>query len=319
MIKTSWRVHRIAVVTCLFLAALVFPGRALADRSSPTEDERGQAAELKKQGDAAMVSLRYADALAAYDAALLLVDDPALYYNRGRALQGLGQFPEALEQLQAFDAKAPPELKAKVPALGALITEVRARVSTLSVTCNIAGARILVRDRIVGTTPLPAPLRLPSGRATVEIEAEGYLPYRKQLDLPGAATAAVDATLLPRSTTGVLVIRSPVTGARVDVDGKPAGAVPVELQLPAGSHQLVLRHDAYHDTETAAVVRAGERRDVSVPLDSVTPVTARWWFWTGVGVVVVGGVVLTAALLTERSPSKGDIPPGEVAAPIVRF
>jgi hypothetical protein len=36
-------------------------------------------------------------------------------------------------------------------------------------------------------------------------------------------------------------------------------------------------------------------------------------------VVVVGGVVLTYALLTERSADSGTIKPGQGAAPLLRF
>src|SRR5262245_56384611 len=104
--------HFPVALSILLALTCAAPRIAIADRSAPTEQERSRAAELKKKGDDAMVSLRYGDALAAYEEASALVDDPALLYNRGRALQGLGQFPEALEQLEAFQAKAPPELKA---------------------------------------------------------------------------------------------------------------------------------------------------------------------------------------------------------------
>ena len=43
----------------------------------------------------------------------------------------------------------------------------------------------------------------------------------------------------------------------------------------------------------------------------------RWWFWTGVGAVVAGGVV-TALLLTRPSdptPYRGDLTPGTVSVP----
>src|SRR5262249_3504957 len=157
-----------------------------------------------------------------------------LLYNRGRALQGLGRFPESLEQLEAFDRQAPADLKARVPALASLLAELRSKVATLTLTTNVDGARILVPDRIVGTTPPSGPLKLNAGRATVEIEADGYLPYRKDIDLPGAGTIDLNATLLPRSSTGILVVRSNVPGAAVAIDSKPAGNAPVELQLGAG-------------------------------------------------------------------------------------
>ena len=64
---------------------------------------------------------------------------------------------------------------------------------------------------------------------------------------------------------------------------------------------------------------AGERKTISVELDKSAGITSKWWFWAGAGVVVVGGVALTAALLTEREADPGDIPPGRVSAPLIHF
>ncbi|MCC6557359.1 MAG: PEGA domain-containing protein [Polyangiaceae bacterium] len=307
----------IAAAPLVVIAAA--PRGAWADQRAPTQRERGEAARLKQQADAAMGKLQYGDALAAYSRAYELTGDPALLYNRGRALQGLGQFPEALDQLEAFDARAPASLKARVPALRELIEEIRGKVSTVSLSCNVAGARILAGDKVVGATPLAGPLKLNAGPTTLQIEAEGYRPFKKRVDLPGGKSVSIDAKLVTRSTTGVLVVQSPIAGARVTVDGRAVGNVPAELTLDAGSHQVVVERDGYEAATTPAVVAAGARKEVTVPLERAKPVVARWWFWAGVGAVVVGGAVLTGALLTEKPASRGDIDPGQVAAPITRF
>src|SRR5688572_32317740 len=69
--------------------------------------EEPNPAELKKRGDDAMESGRPADALAAYVEAYAISKDPALLYNKGRALQALTEYPRALEELEAFDKSAP--------------------------------------------------------------------------------------------------------------------------------------------------------------------------------------------------------------------
>src|SRR4051794_30216139 len=61
-------------------------------------DVAARVAEIKKRGDTAMDSGRPADALAAYVEAYSLVKEPALLYNKGRALQALGEYPQALEE-----------------------------------------------------------------------------------------------------------------------------------------------------------------------------------------------------------------------------
>src|SRR5262245_14749543 len=117
----------------LAIALVLASARAAAQSgqpSGPGADDNARAAELKKQGDVAIDSMRYGEAVDAYSKAYALAKDPALLYNRGRALQALGDFPGALEALEGFDATASAELKARVPRLNALLTEVRAKVAT---------------------------------------------------------------------------------------------------------------------------------------------------------------------------------------------
>ena len=58
----------------------------------PAEDA-ARAAQMKAAGDAAMDKLRFADAVDAYQQAFTLAHEPAVLYNLGRALEGLGSYP----------------------------------------------------------------------------------------------------------------------------------------------------------------------------------------------------------------------------------
>jgi hypothetical protein len=291
---------------------LAAPAPALAQSAS----DKDRAAELKKKGDAAMVSLRYEEAIDAYKQAYDITGDPALLYNRGRALQGLGQYPEALEQLESFKQQASPALRARVPALESLITDVRAKIATVLVLSNAKGARILIRSKVVGTTPLGGPIQLNAGPALVEVEAEGYLPFKKTVDLPGGGDIEIEAKLTLKSKMGLLTVRSPVAGARVFIDGKPVGNVPAERSLPAGPHKILVERDGYETAQTTAVVIAGDKKQISIELKEKTSLVKRWWFWAGIGVVVAGGAAVTSALIIERSPDVGDFEPGQISAPL---
>jgi hypothetical protein len=295
-----------------FGVTLAAPAPALAQSAS----DKDRAAELKKKGDAAMVSLRYEEAIDAYKQAYDITGDPALLYNRGRALQGLGQYPEALEQLESFKQQASPALRARVPALESLITDVRAKIATVLVLSNAKGARILVRSKVVGTTPLGGPIQLNAGPALVEVEAEGYLPFKKTVDLPGGGDIEIEAKLTLKSKMGLLTVRSPVAGARVFIDGKPVGNVPAERSLPAGPHKILVERDGYETAQTTAVVIAGDKKQISIELKEKTSLVKRWWFWAGIGVVVAGGAAVTSALIIERSPDVGDFEPGQISAPL---
>ncbi len=281
-------------------------------------DQSARAAEIKKRGDDAMDTGRPADALAAYVEAYTLVREPALLYNKGRALQALGEYPQALEELAAFERTAPPELKARVPGLAKTIAELRARVTTVSLACDTPGARVRFRDRSLGTCPLPPTLVVVSGRGMLEVTAEGHFPYLREIDLPPGGVASLDVRLASKATTGVLVVKSNVANTEVTIDGKGFGMVPVEASLSAGSHALELHREGYKPAKTNAVLGPGERREIEVPLDSEGTIFGKWWFWTGVAAVVVGGVVVVLAVTTEKSAEPGTVPPGVVTGGLQR-
>ncbi len=252
-----------SLALCWGLALAVHASAALADVAPPTAAQQKEAAALKLRADSEMESLRYAEALADYTRAYDLSPDPVLLYNRGRVLQALERFAEALDQIERFAHEAPPELRARVPKLQELLADLGGRVSALTIRCDVPGARVLVRDKVVATTPASGPIRLNSGPAVVEVDADGYEPFRRSVQLPGGGAVQLDATLTPK--------------------------------------------------EPGPVAAGGSSSAES------RPITTRWWFWTGVGVVVVGGAVLTYALLTDKPAGHGDIAPGQVSGPLVRF
>jgi hypothetical protein len=275
------------------------------------------AAKLRDDGNDAMLGMRYADALEDYRKAIAAApDDAGLHYSIARAQQFLGDFPAALAELEAFDTKAAPDLKARVGKLDDLYAQLRPRVATLELTCSEVGARVLVRDKVIGTTPLP-PVRLPAGASTLQIELDGFFPVTRDIVMPGGGKLAIDAPMHPKSTSGFLGVTSDPLGARITVDGRELGTASprVEAALPAGPHEVVASRDGYRDVRLSLVLAPGASRDVSVPLEKARSVLTRWWFWTSVGVAIAGGVVLTYALTTEKAAGHGTLTPGQVGGP----
>lgn len=302
-------------------AVAVAPRTAHADepfRKSADPEAAKRAAALKSAGDADMDALRYTDALAAYQEAYALAGEPALLYNEGRALEALDRFPEALVQLEAFDARAPPELKKRVVGIEAHIVEVRKRVSTVKLTCNVPAARVIVRRTVTGTTPLPGPLKLTAGPAVIEVEADGYVPFTRTVDLPGGETLSLEATLVQKATMGILIVEASDAGAVVSIDGARAGVSPVEVPASAGTHRISVQHPDHPSVETVAFVTAGEKNVFRVTLSRPSIVT-RWWFWTSLGAVLAtgAGIGIGVAATTEKAHGSGSILPGSGAAPLL--
>lgn len=306
MIQTIKRIATLVAIA----SALLFVAPAVH------ADETNRGTELKRRGDEAMDALNYTEALQDYSDAYDATKDPALLYNMGRVYEALSQYPEALDKLTAFQQQATPQLRARVPGLAERIADVRSHVATLVLKVSVSGARVLVRKKELGVTPLPGPITTNAGPATIELIAEGYRPYRADVQLIGGRELTVEANLLSKSTSGVVVVDSPVVGALVELDGKSAGTVPVEIVVRVGGHPLVLTKDGYETSTTSIVVAADERKTVMIPLEKKAPITAKWWFWTCIGVAVAAGAITTYALLTERKADSGTYPPGQVSGPL---
>jgi hypothetical protein len=294
--------------------------------ASPTNDVRdadrnpneGRAAVLRAAGNQAMLEMRYVDALAAYQqSAVLAPDYTGVLYSIARAHQLLGEFAEALKTLERFEREASPEMKAKVGGLDRLFAELRGRVGTLELSSNVSGARVLLRSKVLGTTPLPL-TRLEAGAATLELELDGFFPVRREVVVPAGGRLALELELHARSSSALLTIRTSPGGAQIRVDGRSQGtsSPSVELTLPAGTHRITAQREGYDEASVPVVLRAGTTRDLALKLERSVPVTSRWWFWTGAGLLVLGGVTLAVASFTERPAEKGTLTPGQISAPL---
>jgi hypothetical protein len=284
----------------------------------PAISDEQRAATLRDEGNQAMLEMRYVDALSAYQQALALSPNySGVLYSIARAHQLLGEFAEALTTLEAFDHKASPEVRAKVGRLDRLFAELRARVGVLQLNCNVQGARVLLRDKVIGVTPLP-PTRLEAGSATLEVELDGFFLQKKEIVVPAGGSLALELTLHARSNSALLVVRTNPTGAQLSVDGRPQGTTSptMELALPAGSHRVTANRPGYDEANVPVVLAPGTTRNLNVELEKSVPLTSHWWFWTGAVAVVAGGIALGVAELTERSADKGTLTPGQIAAPL---
>ena len=300
-----------AAALAMTLSLLASPGIAWAQ--APPASSEG-AADAKRRGDEALVNGRPAEALVLYKEAYAARPDTALVYNMGRAHQALGDFPAALDHFEKFEATAPPDVRARVPGLAKLLAEVRKNVATVAIAADVAGATVRLDDRVLGKTPLPGVVRMKPGPATLVVEKEGYFDYQRILALQGGSLSTFDVKLASKQTTAIVTVRSTVVGALVAVDGKPEGTVPTEMVIAAGTHQVELTHSGYQPLRSSLVVVAGERKTLDLALEADAPITKKWWFWTGIGVLAIGATVTVIALTTERNPDKGSVAPGRINA-----
>lgn len=298
------------------LLVLCLSSPVLAGDPGPSPEAKAH----KAAGDKAFDEKRYADALAEYKASYDLVPTPSLLYNQGRALQFMGRYPEALALLKRFRTEAPPATLSKVPGLDALIDEIEGKVGTILVECETPNAVVMLGERKIGITPFATPIAVNAGTYDLEVRAEGRVPYKASVEIAARAQKTLHVELTPIKKSGVLVIRSTIDGTRVTIDGVAAGKTPVERVVSAGNHTVVVEAEGYDPVKTSVVVELGGRKETTLDPEVHHPgLLTRWWFWTGVGVVVVGGVTTYVVLTRERSPDAGSFAPGTISAGLLKF
>ncbi len=297
---------------CVAVLALSFVGPGLA--RAEKRPHPPPASELKRKADAYMERDQYAEALAIYRALYEVSPQPALLYNQGRALEAMGEYAEALDMFEEFERRAPESLRSQTQGLEAHLKDLRTRIVTVVVRANVRGARVLLREKAVGNVDPELTLRTRAGAATVEILAQGYEPFRREVELVGGATVRVDATLVPLDRDAFLVVRT-TPAADVTLDGRTLGRSPLELRVPAGNHVLSASARGHEDERVTMTLTALDRREVDLQLQKTPSITSRWWFWTGIAATVCAGTVLAIALTTEKDASRGTFQPGQLAAP----
>jgi hypothetical protein len=281
----------------LSLACVLAPAPAWAD----------EAASWKRRGDEAIDAGRAAEALAAYRRAREIAPSPALEYNIGRALLAVGDFVGALEAFERYDATAPAELKERTHRLAEIMGELRTKIATLTLTGDLEGARVTIRGAPV-TTTAGAPLRLNPGAAQVRVVRVGKEPFVANVDLAPGRKHVLTVTLAPERATARVALSARPSSARVTLDGVPRGAPPVDLELAAGEHEAVITAPSFEPRRVRFTLARGESRRFDIELTpEKKPLTSRWWFWTGVGAVVVAAGAGVAAASLERAPADGSL------------
>jgi hypothetical protein len=210
---------------------------------------------------------------------------------------------------------APPKKPVKLTAADAASAD----SATITVSSLTRGAKVFVNDAEVGEVPLPAPLRVKAGETyAIRVQKRGYAPYVDTVMAGAGQDSQVDADLVP--TMGVLRINCNVLRARVTLAGKPIGMTPFDGDVPPGKHELRIAATGYLLETQELTVEAGQEQTLDITLAAVPvpavvedkSIFARWWFWTAVGAVVVGGV--TAGVVASQGAKH--VPAGDPDARI---
>lgn len=142
-------------------------------------------------------------------------------------------------------------------------------VGTLVLDLEPRGLSVDVRreDRSVARVLAGRPVELPVGEYVLHGEMEGHRSVQREVRIVAGPAVRVRlvAEELPRPS-GRLLVRTDSVSARLHVDGQERGTTPAVLELPVGSHRVVLTAPNHVTWSADVHVRDGESTYLPVTL-----------------------------------------------------
>lgn len=221
-----------------------------------------------ERGLADLDAHRYAAAVQALEESYRINPAPVALYNLALAHRELGHALVAIDLFDRYLREGGDRLPAeRAQAVRTTLAELRAGLATVVFSVVPAGYRVTVDGRAQPVEDNA--LRLDPGDHVVEVGADGHRTARREM------------RLAPGTQTPVALVLTP------DEVAAPAVTPPVAPPAP-----VVTPHPA----EPPRPVQA-----------AVTPVYARWWFWTAIGVVVAGGATALVVGLSDTQAPVGGV------------
>ena len=212
----------------------------------------------------------YEDAARHYEEAYRQVPDPALLFNVGQAYRLAGKPDRAITAYRSYLRTAPADaanrsqVEKRIPELEKLVEQMKSSQAAPPPGTLPAAPPALTPPAVQTPSGVPA---VPPAAAPPPVEAQGN---------------ASPATALP---------------AAAEPTGPSTDSFPTFGTPPSPS-------PATSGTQPTADVAPGADLHAAAPASESPPAYKTWWFWTGVGAVVVAGAVITAVVLSTGS-SKG--------------
>jgi hypothetical protein len=293
---------------------------------SPMTSQKDEATRAFQRGTKFVGETKWAEALAAFEEAQVLVPHAITMFNVGVCERALGRYTAAratFEDALAEDASKRTVLPQRLrqdangylTEINRLLARVRVEVTPASVTLTVdgrpvkavptgkSGGPMLVAGLLPPGKGEPVPsgsfeLEMDSGRHVLTFSRPGHTDAVVAKDFAAGRAPALKLTLDELPAT--IDISADQPDAIVTVGDRDFGPAPVTVQRPAGTYRVVVEKNGFVTSEALLDVRAGEAAVFKATLPPEKPsVVKSWWFWTIAAGVVAGAGVGTYFLTRE--------------------
>ena len=139
----------------------------------------------------------------------------------------------------------------------------------LAVSCNVAGASVLLDGKLVGSAPLEL-ADVATGRHVVTLRAAGHAPAVRVVEVKPGEVARLAATLeaeAKQASTGRLVVLAEPAEVDVHIDGTFRSKSPATVEdLAPGTHIIEVKWPGYSSVEREVRITAGQLTTVKIKL-----------------------------------------------------
>ena len=324
-------------ILCAGVSLATAPGARAADEApapppapAATDDVTAQARAAFLQGTDLVHRAQWAEALSSFEKAARLKPHAIVTYNIGACERAMGQYTRARasfitalsQNTQAGGEQLSSSLAAEaggfVHEIDGLLAraEVDLQPQTASIAVDgrpleIAGEENGVPLAFAGTRPPGAAEAAPGGSFVLVLDPGAHIVV---LSRPGYAEAVVSHTFAPgsRDPLKLLLDTLPATihisanqpGAVVSIDGTDVGTAPTDVSRHEGTYQVTIKKHGFVTYDARVPVKPGANVDIVARLEEDNPpISAKWWFLTGAG-VLLGGAALTTYFATRPTPDR---------------
>ena len=319
----------------LILLAFIFGGTPLRQvyAADTKSDSKVEAKAHFRRGIEAYEAHRLSEAAAEFKAAYDLSPAYKVLYNIGQVNAALGDAVSAVDAYERYLQQGGNEISpSRRKAVQAELAAQRAQIALVSLKCSPDGASIQVDGKVIGTSPLAAPIRLTKGSHTLTLIAKNYDSLIRALEVAGNDQVTLELSLQP---TGPIPRDEPSPNAPDAVPvpvSKPSPVTTMALPPPApphdsaptGNNQLIIGYSsaaagaalviaggvlAWVGKDKADTAQNNEKSAKDGPawdlahsdLQSAKTLNTLGWVGVGVGAAALaGGLVLVASAPASR-------------------
>ena len=299
------------VGTCL-LIGLFAPTAAWAQapkaQASIADTLKGEARTAYRLGVVLYDDGDWPGALGRFETAYRLSGDARLLWNMAVCEKNRRRYTQALALVDSYLAAKTIKLAPRDRHDAKSFRDTVEKLTRLvAVNVSEADAVVTIDGEVVGTTPLPGPIRVNAGEHDVLVQKKSFVDQKLRL-----STEAGWPTLITLARDeGRLVVKAMPSNAKISLNGEPVGHGMFDGTRVIGPSTLRISADGMRTYQDEILITRGETRMVDVTLEPAS--SRRMWAWIGAGALVLGAAALTGYFVANPTIERPPIQEGSWA------